>query len=208
MNEVEYELNLLKNFADSKLKKGSFVYDKVEDLIAQARREQTRLMQNQQKAETGTAKFVRLIIRINSPVVTEPKTIQVPIGCTMEALRTAIVASTGPNIVPDRVVVRRIGKAWGQFDQRTIDQCDIKSGDELIVDVKNASENTNVKGLERIAVSGISATNPTQTISLALHSFMLDLDFLSVVEIPSSVPGFAPSLKGTLLYYQYMYCIR
>lgn len=46
----------------------------------------------------------------------------------------------------------------------------------------------------------ISMSTSEELVFLVAHSSLLNLGLISINEIPSSVPGFAPSLKGNLCY--------
>lgn len=195
-SEVDTELELLRRFANTSLRKGSFIYEKVNDLLAQAAREKTRLMVA--AASTPPSDTITLRLRINIPGFTELKIVDVKKGSTMESLKRSIEAVTGSNYSPDRVQSKRTGKAWGTFDNKSIEQCEIKHNDELVVECKNLNENLNPKGLERILTSSLVPQSTFQFVALALHAFMLDEDFIAVTELPNNTPGFAPSLKGNL----------
>lgn len=195
-NEVDKELNLLKGFADANLRNGSFVFEKVQDLISQASRENARHIASLQGAGKMPSDTITVVLRINVPHVREPKSIQVSPSTSLLLLKREIEAITGPSYSAERVQVRRTGKAFGQFDDKTVAQCDMKNNDEVVVDCKNLNENLNPRGMERVTASGVTFTSEFQLLALALHAFMLDEDFVAVVELPNAVPGFAPSLKG------------
>lgn len=116
----------------------------------------------------------------------------------MESLKKSIEELTGASYSVERILLKRTGKAWGMFDWKTIEQCDMKNNDELVVDCKNLNENLKPKGLDRISASGLIAQSTFQFIALAIHAFLLDEEFIAVAELPNAVPGFAPSLKGRL----------
>lgn len=196
-SEVDTELELLRSFANTSLRKGSFIYEKVNDLLAQAAREKARLMVA--AASTPPSDTITLRLRINIPGFNEVRSIEVKKGSSMESLKRSIETVTGAGYSADRVQSKRTGKAWGTFDSKNIEQSEIKHNDELVVECKNLNENLNPKGLERILTSSLVPQSTFQFVALALHAFMLDEDFITVTELPNSTPGFAPSLKGTVL---------
>ena len=200
VDEVEKELRALKAFADANLKRGSFVSDKVEDLIVQATREHAKLLKSNAGAASvfvkGNDSGMNLILLINHPGFKEPRTISVERTTSLAVLKGNIQTITGPTMNAERIKVRRTGKAWGDFDEKTLEQCEIRDKDEIVVDCKLTNENLNPKGVQRLENSGITPKSPFELVVLALHCFLLDEDFVAVVELPNSVPGFAPSLKG------------
>lgn len=193
-SEVDTELELLRSFANTSLRKGSFIYEKVNDLLAQAAREKARL--TVAAASTLPSDTITLRLRINIPGFNEVRSVDVKKGSSMESLKRSIETVTGAGYSADRVQSKRTGKAWGTFDSKSIEQCEMKHNDELVVECKNLNENLNPKGLERILTSGLVPQSTFQFVALTLHAFMLDEDFITVTELPNSTPGFAPSLKG------------
>jgi hypothetical protein len=198
MSEVEQELNLLKDFAEQRLRKGSFVYDKVQDLLSQASREHSRhLQQSQPKSAPSEPMTIALAIRADHPAIRDQRSINVPASLTMEQLKHRIEQEFAGSYAIERVLVKRTGRAYGTWDGKTLNQCEIRNGDELAVSCKAAGElSAGLKGTARLSSSGVKANNDAEYLALALHSFMLDMEFTGVVELPSTVPGFAPSLKG------------
>lgn len=204
-NEVDQELTALRAFSEEKLRKGSVVYDKVQDLISQATRENAR----HAAAVLGVGKIasdgITLVLRFNNTNLRELKSIQVSPDATLAVVKQQIEAITGPAYCAERIQVRRTGKAFGQFDEKTIVQCEIKHNDELVVECKNINENFNPTGMERVTASGVTFSSEFQLICLALHAFMLDEGYVAVLELPNAVPGFAPSLKGERMHYIHDY---
>lgn len=203
--EIDTELELLRNFAAVQLRKGSFVSEKVNDLILQAAREKARMFP---AASTLPSDSIALRLRINITGFNDIRTINVKTGSSMESLKKSIESLTGPGYSVDRVLLKRTGRAWGMFDWKSIEQCEIKNNDELVVDCKNLNENLNPKGLERISASGLIAQSTFQFVALAIHAFLLDEGFTAVAELPNAVPGFAPSLKGNQCLCFLFYCMR
>lgn len=194
ISEVEAELALLKTFANTSLRKGSFVYEKVQDLLAQADREKARLAVL--AAVPASSDSITLRVRINITGFNDVRTLEVKKGSSLESLKRSIDAVTGAGYSAERVLLKRTGKAWGTFDSKSIEQCEMKNNDEIVVDCKNLNENLNPTGLERIPASGLVPQSTFQLLALAFHAFMLDEGFIAVVELPNAMPGFAPSLKG------------
>jgi hypothetical protein len=198
MDEVSIEIELLRRFADEKLRRGSFVFEKVQDLVLQAQREHARHLQQSANRKVEVPTTCKLVVRFNIPTIREPRSVELAPEGTLVELKKEIEKSIGLTYTVDRILVRRTGKAWGSFDAKTLVQCEIKNGDELLVDGKSAEVANNVRGQARVTTSGIAAPTAFARLSLALHAFLLDMEFVTVVEMPSNVPGFAPSLKGKL----------
>lgn len=203
MDEVERELQLLRGFGDSRLRKNSFVYNKVQDLIAQAQREHLHIKESQTVLQAQPIDKFRVNIFINHPSIKEGKVLTLDRGSSLASLKHAL--ETTPEMLPaghsvERVLVRRTGKAWSQLDDKTIEQCEIKDGDGLVIECKS-NLNMDVsaaRGVDRIAASGATVASPFQFLCLALHCFVLDMSFFTVVELPSTVPGFAPAVKSKI----------
>jgi hypothetical protein len=196
MDEVSIEIELLRRFAEEKLRKGSFVYEKVQDLVLQAQREHARHLQSSANQKAEVPSTYKLVVRFNIATIRDPRSVELSPGSTLLELKKEIEKSIGQMYTVERILVRRTGKAWGSFDTKTLAQCEIKNGDELVVDGKSADVANNLRGQARVISSGIVASSPFARLALALHAFLLDLEFVTVVEMPSTVPGFAPSLKG------------
>ena len=194
MSEVETELALLRTFANTSLRKGSFIYEKVHDLLAQADREKARLAV--MAAAQTPSDSITLRVRINITGFNDARTLEIKKGSSLELLKRSIDALTGTGYSAERVLLKRTGKAWGTFDSKSIEQCEMKNNDEIVVDCKNLNENLNPTGLDRIPASGLVPQSTFQFLALTFHAYMLDEGFIAVAELPNAMPGFAPSLKG------------
>lgn len=70
--------------------------------------------------------------------------------------------------------------------------CGLRDGDALVV-----SFNPRVmRGVHRVYASGLKAQSRFQMITLALHAFMLDEAFETVVELYDVIGSFMPTCKG------------
>jgi hypothetical protein len=196
MDEVSIEIELLRRFVEENLRRGSFVFEKVQDLVLQAQREHARHLQQSANRKVEAPTTCKLMVRFNIPTIREPRSVELAPEGTLLELKREIEKSIGQTYTVERILVRRTGKAWGSFDTKTLAQCEIKNGDELLVDGKSAEVSNNVRGQARVSASGVVAPTAFARLSLALHAFLLDMEFVTVVEMPSTVPGFAPSLKG------------
>lgn len=199
MDGVERELALLRAFAEQNLRRGSFVYDKVQDLLVQTEREHHRLRQQHPGMKGATTEQGSLSLQITSdhPAFRGPQTLNVPTPCTLDRLKELIEQSVTSGHPVERILIRRTGRAFGTWDSRSLDQCEIKDKDVLVISVRTGGNSPgNASGVGRLTSSGIQPRSDFERLSLALHAFMLDMEFIGVVELPSNVPGFAPSLKG------------
>lgn len=199
MEGVERELALLRAFAEQKLTRGSFVYDKVQDLLVQAEREHSRHRQQQTGMKGSPTEQAAFVLQITSdhPAFRGPYTLNVQIPCTLDRLKGLIEQGVTSGNPVDRILIRRTGRAFGTWDSRSLEQCEIRNNDVLVVSVRTGGNSPgNASGVGRLTSSGIQPRSDFERLSLALHAFMLDLEFIGVVELPSNVPGFAPSLKG------------
>ena len=195
--EIAKELNLLKLFSSSNLRAGSVVSSRVDELIREISEEvkaKTRLSGNAKRSGDS----ITIILFIGLLGYKDPRPLQVLPTTTLSQLKLEIEKITGSNFATERIKVKRTGKALGQFDTKTLGECEIKDRDEILVDCRNVNEVLNPTGVDRIATSGIQPKTACELLVLALHAFMLDEEFITVVQLPSSVPGFAPSIKGTV----------
>ena len=107
-------------------------------------------------------------------------------------------------VTVDRLRVRRTGKVWSSSSTKTLHECEIIHLDEIIVDCRSCIDIEELSPisdplLQRMNLFNIVPSTPLELLSLALHSFMIDKGFIPVVELPNTVPGFAPSIKGDIL---------
>lgn len=190
-SELQKELRLLQNFASTSLRNGSIVYCQVQKIIEQM----SASIVIPPKRESDLA----IRIRLNNHGRVSTHDITIPVESTLEQLKSAIEAVDKTGSVVDRIMNRRTGKAWGQFNSKPVVSCEIQNGDELTIDCRRPVETRtfeNPTGLERIEASNIRPHSAFESIVLALHAFLLDEGFVFVVELPNNTPGFAPSLKG------------
>jgi hypothetical protein len=200
--EIQLEVQLLKQFAASSLKQGSVVSNKVKALVSAVERE----LASQQKPVPVPVTNLRssgnfqVTLLINLSGFKDPVQIDASASTTLLELKTKIEGITGPSLATERIKVRRTGKAFGEFDSKSLMLCEIIAGDEIVVDCKNTLEMVNPVGLERIINSGLQPKSSFELLALALHAFMLDWKFVPIVELANTVPGFAPSVKGWSCY--------
>jgi hypothetical protein len=216
--EVTRELHLLRGFLNS-LRAGSLVHGRLSSLIDELTLTQTQEqththmehmehMEHMQHTDTqqsvkgpvGTVGAINVSVVVKHVAYTTPKSISMLSSTTLSTLRGYIETTNGPKFELERLLVKRTGKAWCTFDNKTVSQCEIKDGDLLIADCKSAVETLNPTGLERLKSTRITPTNAFELVACALHCFLLDEAFVAVVELPNATPGFAPSLKGTHTY--------
>mmetsp|Transcript_12663 Transcript_12663/g.28113 ORF Transcript_12663/g.28113 Transcript_12663/m.28113 type:complete len:359 (+) Transcript_12663:98-1174(+) len=191
--ELTRELHLLRGLTNSSIRPGSVVHGKLSSLI-----DEVSVLQAQQSTavpDKSPGGSINVSVVIKHAAYTTPKTISMLSSTSLATLRGYIEATDGPKFEIERLLVRRTGKAWCDFDVKTVAQCEIKDGDQLLADCKSAVENLNPTGLERLSDSRIGASNAFELVALALHCFMLDEAFVAVVELANATPGFAPSLK-------------
>jgi hypothetical protein len=196
--EIQLEVQLLKQFAASSLKQGSVVSNKVKALVSALETELARQPKPVRVPDTSlrSSGNFQVTLLINLSGFKDPVPIDASASTTLLELKTKIEGITGPSLSTERIKVRRTGKAFGEFDSKSLMMCEIIAGDEIVVDCKNTLEMVNPVGLERIINSGLQPKSSLELLALALHAFMLDWKFVPIVELANSVPGFAPSVKG------------
>jgi len=59
----------------------------------------------------------------------------------------------------------------------------------------SSSSSINATGIQRISVNNLWPSNAREALFLLLHSLMLDEGFICIVELKSTVPGFAPPVR-------------
>lgn len=106
-------------------------------------------------------------------------------------------------VIVERVSNRRTNRAWSSNNTKCLQECDITNLDEITVDCRSCSiidvvELSPVSDpfLQRLNQFNIIPSTPLELLCLALHSLMIDEQFIPVVELPNTVAGFAPSIKG------------
>lgn len=105
-------------------------------------------------------------------------------------------------VIVERVSIRRTNRAWSNSSTKCLQECDIGHLDEITVDCRSCSidvvELSPVSHpfLQRLNQFNTIPCTPLELLSLALHSLMIDEQFIPVVELPNTVAGFAPSIKG------------
>ena len=108
-------------------------------------------------------------------------------------------------IIVERVSIRRTSRAWSNSSTKSLQECDIGHLDEITVDCRSCSidvvELSPISDpfLQRLNQFNTIPCTPLELLSLALHSLMIDEQFIPVVELPNTVAGFAPSIKGQLV---------
>ena len=133
---------------------------------------------------------------------------------TLRELKTLIESSLEKPLDVCRLRVASTGQAWGNFDSKTLQACNIQNNDVLTVEgsggmtgagagaaaISIASTATTQSQspsspLSRAASTGLWPTTRLQAMTLAVHCAMLDAGFCCVAEVASTVPGFAPPLR-------------
>lgn len=108
-------------------------------------------------------------------------------------------------VIVERVSIRRTSRAWSNSSTKCLQECDIGHLDEITVDCRSCSidvvELSPISDpfLQRLNQFNTIPCTPLELLSLALHSLMIDEQFIPVVELPNTVAGFAPSIKGQLV---------
>ena len=116
-------------------------------------------------------------------------------------------------VIIERVSVRRTSRAWSNSSTKCLQECDIGHLDEITVDCKSCSidvvELSPVSDpfLQRLNQFNTIPSTPLELLSLALHSLMIDEQFIPVVELPNTIAGFAPSIKGQSIHIIYIYTV-
>lgn len=105
-------------------------------------------------------------------------------------------------VIVERVSNRRTSRAWSNSSIKCLQECDIGHLDEITVDCRSCSIDVVELSpvidpfLQRLNQFNTIPCTPLELLSLALHSLMIDEQFIPVVELPNTVAGFAPSIKG------------
>ena len=139
-----------------------------------------------------------------------------PNASLAQLVRDIEIAQTyRPNSKILRLQHIRSGREYTDYDNSTVKSCDFRDGDRIVVQC-NHQETTvqTIESLESVdpMIATIDSVRPSSNNDIlvaACHYFMLSQGFLYLTEQPSTVAGFAPSLKGfihNLLLYK-TYCI-
>lgn len=189
--ETRGELKRLEEFANT-LKKGSVVHSKIVPVIAAITRD-LATHDSQSKNEVWALK-----LQVTVGTTVGLRNIALNKTSTLIDIKS-LVENQPQALSVDRIKVKRTGRAWTQFDTRTIVDCEIINGDELLIDCTAKAQkqfDKNVTGLARIENCDVKLNAAIDLLVAAIHCFILDLGFTCVMELPSTVPGFAPSLRG------------
>ena len=107
-----------------------------------------------------------------------------------------------PNSKVQKLQNVRSGREYSEFDNSTLKSCDFRDGDRVIVQCKHqepisqAAESAESVHPMIAAIDAVKPSSNNEVLVAACHYVMLDQGFLYLTEQPSTVAGFAPSLKG------------
>ena len=191
--ETRAEFKSLEEFANS-LRKGSLVHSKIVGVIGAISRE----LEAQRSETKNDVWSLKLHVTIG-PVV-GLRNISLNSSSTLNDVKS-LVENQPQSAIVERIKVKRTGRAWTQFDSRPLSLCEIVNGDELLVECTAKAQkqfDKAITGLSRMEKCGVKLTSDLELLIAAVHCFILDQGFVSVMELPSTVPGFAPSLRGKL----------
>ncbi len=196
VEKTKEDIRALSSFVDSTFTRESYVHEKCVSLIASLTKEVL-----QQEQLNLTRDKLTLKVQVNFGNAMSTRSVIVDRSATLADLKALIETQFGNDGILERIKVRKSGRALGQFDSRTLLSCDIGDGEELAADCRSAMQSTpnydkSLKGLSRVGTSSVHPTTAFESLVVAMHCFMLDLDFVCVLEQANATPGFAPSLRG------------
>lgn len=116
------------------------------------------------------------------------------------------------------IVIVRLNQRIDCFDDTTIANAGIFNNDVLCLELTTYSQREQTwhtsamtvqkndgnstmpdKTLEALSkLSSITIASPIEILCMGLHCFLLDEGFVSIIEVPSTVPGFAAAIKGKI----------
>lgn len=215
LNEAKRELGLLNNFINSNIKTNSIVYNKLQDAIAQILYEiNVNEKANGNNYEKSDIDLITLRVQVNQKQLSIDILPTSSIQILKNYIEDKIITELGMKLMVERLRIRRTGKVWSSDSNKTLQECDIKDNEEVIIDCCQSMidiidlDDINAGILYRLNQSNIIPRSNLELLSLVIHSFMLDEGFLAVIELSNNVPGFAPSIKGySYLYLYYLYIL-
>lgn len=120
-------------------------------------------------------------------------TIEVRDSMTLALFRLLSESSLGKLKTPiTTMLINRSGLVLDRFDDKTLFDCGIKNLDTITLDFQPRV----MRGVRRAYASGLTPHSNFQMIVLALHAFMLDEQFETVVELYDMIGAFVPTCKG------------
>lgn len=197
--EIEFDINKIEDYLNTNFKRDSEISMRVSEYLETLKNEYG-LVESPIPSSKHSDK-ITLNIKLNKegyPFFN----IQMFSDNKISELKKVIESHYKFNIAVDRLILKNESKI-SLFNDESLETCGINNNDEILVDCKSMSPRVTAeteyrcpKGLLRIAHSKTFPMNRYDLIVLALHSFMLDDSFVCLDELPNSVPGFAPSLRG------------
>ncbi len=191
------EVYAFSQFVNSSLAPNSYVRRRCHDLLNSL---QNDIDTVQTKAKQAKLNFT-LKIQANVGNSVSSRNLEIVPDATLADLKAAVEKQMNAGYPIDRIKVKRTGRAWGEFDSKPLATCEIVNGDELVVDFKTAVQpifnyDKSLRGLRRVCTSAVHPVDAFELLAVTAHCFLLDLDFICVVEHANATPGFAPSIRG------------